>query len=62
MPERKVPPENDGKSQPSQEVHLDRRRDQARRAKAVEAAKSRNAGPAGNIRQNTRNQGYQQDR
>jgi hypothetical protein len=55
--------EKDGKSPRPQDAHLhERRDDQSRRAKAEEAQNSRNAGQSGNIRQNTHNQGYQQDR
>ena len=63
MTDRKTEPEKDGKSPPPQKAHLpERRDDQSRRATAEQAHSSRNAGQTGNIRQNTHNQGYQQDR
>ena len=68
MTDHKTQLEKDGKSQQShfggpQDAHLhESRADQSRRDKAHEAKNSRNAGQAGNIRQNTHNQGYQQDR
>ena len=63
MTDRKTEPEKDGKSPRPQDAHLhERRDDQSRRARAEQAQNSRNAGQTGNIRQNTHNQGYQQDR
>lgn len=53
----------DGKSARPQDAHLhERRADQAQREKAEAAKNNQNAGQSGNIRQNTHNQGYQQDR
>ena len=66
MTDHKTQLEKNGKSQHSpsqrpQDAHLqERRADQSRRDH--EAKNSGNAGQAGNIRQNTHNQGYQQDR
>lgn len=63
MPDRKTQLEKDGKSARPQDAHLhERRADQAQREKAHAAKNSGNAGQVGNIRQNTHNQGYQQDR
>ncbi|QDO97935.1 hypothetical protein FNB15_11950 [Ferrovibrio terrae] len=63
MTDHKTQLEKDGKSPRPQDAHLhERRDDQSRRAKAEQAQNSRNAGQTGNIRQNTHNQGYQQDR
>lgn len=63
MTDHKTQLEKDGKSPRPQDAHLhERRADQSRRDKADEAKNNGNAGQAGNIRQNTHNQGYQQDR
>lgn len=63
MNDHKTQLEKDGKSARPADAHLhERRDDQSRRTKAEQAHNTKSAGTAGNIRQNTRNQGYQQDR
>lgn len=63
MTDHKTQLEKDGKSARPRDAHPhERRDDQSRRARAEQAHNSKNAGDAGNIHQNTRNQGYQQDR
>ena len=63
MTDHKTQLEKHGKSARPEDTQLyDRRDDQSRRAKAEQAHNNKNVGQAGNIRQNTRHQGYQQDR